>query len=162
MYTCPLFFMHPSVDGPFSHFRVLAGDNSTAVNTGVQVSFRNRVLSRCMAPHSSALAWKIPWKEEPGGLQSMGSLELDTTERLPFHFSLSCIGEGNGNPLQCSCLENPRDRGARWAAVYGVAQSRTRLKRLSSSSSRFRVGLPDPMDRCVAGYSPWGCRVGFD
>ena len=60
---------------------------------------------------------------------------MDTTERLPFHFSLSCIGEGNGNPLQCSCLENPRDGGAWWAAVYGVAQSRTRLKQLSSSSS---------------------------
>ena len=58
------------------------------------------------------------------------------TERLPFHFSLSCIGEGNGNPLQCSCLENPRDGRAWWAAVYGVAQNRTRLKRLSSSSSR--------------------------
>ena len=58
------------------------------------------------------------------------------TERLHFHFSLSCIGEGNGNPLQCSCLENPRDRGAWWVAVYGVSQSRTRLKRLSSSSSR--------------------------
>ena len=57
------------------------------------------------------------------------------TERLHFHFSLSCIGEGNGNPLQCSCLENPRDWGAWWAAVHGVAQSRTRLKRLSSSSS---------------------------
>jgi len=57
------------------------------------------------------------------------------TERLDFHFSLSCIGEGNGNPLQCSCLENPRDWGAWWAAVHGVAQSRTRLKRLSSSSS---------------------------
>ena len=56
------------------------------------------------------------------------------TERLQFHFSLSCIGEGNGNPLQCSCLENPRDGGAWWAAVYGVAQSPTRLKRLSSSS----------------------------
>ena len=57
------------------------------------------------------------------------------TERLHFHFSLSCIGEGNGNPLQCSCLENPRDGGAWWAAVYGVAQSQTRLKWLSSSSS---------------------------
>ena len=57
------------------------------------------------------------------------------TEQLHFHFSLSCIGEGNGNPLQCSCLENSRDGGAWWAAVYGVAQSRTRLKRLSSSSS---------------------------
>ena len=61
--------------------------------------------------------------------------ESDTTERLHFHFSLSCIGEGNGNPLQCSCLETPRDGGAWWAAVYGVAQSWTRLKRLSSSSS---------------------------
>ena len=70
-----------------------------------------------------------------GRLQSMGSLESDTTERLHFHFSLSCIGEGNGNPLQCSCLENPRDRGAYWAAIYGVAQSRTRLELLSSSSS---------------------------
>ena len=59
----------------------------------------------------------------------------DKTEQLHFHFSLSCFGEGNGNPLQCSCLENPRDRGALWAAVYGVAQSQTRLKRLSSSSS---------------------------
>ena len=88
-----------------------------------------------MAPHSSTLAWKIPWAEEPGGLQSMGSLRVDTTEQLHFHFSLSCIGEGNGNPLQCSCLKNPRDGGAWWAAIYGVAQSRTRLKRLSSSSS---------------------------
>ena len=81
-----------------------------------------------MAPHSSTLAWKIPWVEEPGGLQSMGSYESGQTERLHFHFPLSCIGEGNGNPLQCSCLENPRDGGAWWAAVYGVAQSRTRLK----------------------------------
>ena len=88
-----------------------------------------------MAPHSSPLAWKIPWMEEPGGCSPWGHYESDTTERLHFHFSLSCIGEGNGNPLQCSCLENPRDSGAWWAAVYGVAQSRTRLKRLSSSSS---------------------------
>ena len=88
-----------------------------------------------MAPHSSTFAWKIPWMEEPGGLQSIGSLESDTTERLHFHFSLSCIGEGNGNPLQCSCLETPRVREGWWAAVYGIAQSRTRLKRLSSSSS---------------------------
>ena len=62
---------------------------------------------------------------------------MDATERLHFHFSLSCIGEGNGNPLQCSCLENPRDGGAWWAAVYGVSQSRTRLKWLSSSSNWF-------------------------
>ena len=67
------------------------------------------------------------------GCSPWGHWELDTTERLPFHFSLSCIGEGNGSPLQCSCLENPRDGGAWWAAVYGVAQSRTQLKQLSSS-----------------------------
>ena len=69
------------------------------------------------------------------GCSPWGHWGLDTTERLPFHFSLSCIGEGNGNPLQCSCLENPRDGGAWWAAIYGVTQSRTRLKWLSSSSS---------------------------
>ena len=68
------------------------------------------------------------------GCSPWGREESSTTERLHFHFSLSCIGEGNGSPLQCSCLENPRDGGAWWAAVYGVAQSRTRLKRLSSRS----------------------------
>ena len=67
------------------------------------------------------------------GWSPWGRDESDTTERLHFHFSLSCIGEGNGNSLRCSCLENPRDGGAWWAAIYGVTQSRTRLKRLSSS-----------------------------
>ena len=67
------------------------------------------------------------------GCSPWGCQESDTTERLDFHFSLSCIGEGNGSPLQCSCLENPRDGGAWLAAVYGVTQSQTRLKRLSSS-----------------------------
>ena len=72
------------------------------------------------------------------GCSPWGREESDMTKRLPFHFSLSCIGEGNDNPLQCSCLENPRDEQAWWAAVYGVAQSRTRLKQLSSSSSSSR------------------------
>ena len=85
-----------------------------------------------MTPHSSTLAWKIPWMV---GCSPRGLEESDTTERFHFHFSLSCIGEGNGNPLQSSCLENPRDGGAWWAAIYGVAQGRTRLKRLSSSRS---------------------------
>ena len=81
------------------------------------------------------------------GCSPWGCQESDTTERLHFHFSLSCIGEGNGNPLQCSCLENPRDRGAWWAAVYGVAQNQTRLKQLSSSSSSmsdtgFKLSVP--------------------
>ena len=75
------------------------------------------------------------------GCSPRGPEESDTTGRLHFHFSLSCIGEGNGNPLQCSCLENPRDRGAWWASVYGVAQSRTWLKQLSSGSSRMLIGL---------------------
>ena len=109
-------------------------------------------MEKAMAPHSSTLAWKIPWMEEPGRLQSMGREESDTTERLCFHFSLSCIGEGNGNPLQCSCLENPRDWGAWWAAVSGVAQSRTRLKRLSSSSSSSSGG----------GRLGWGSRKSGD
>ena len=95
--------------------------------------------------------WRRKWQLTPvflpGESQGQGSLvachlwghtELDTTERLHFHFSLYCIGEGNGNPLQCSCLENPRDGGAWWAAMYGVTQSRTRLKQLSSSSSSSR------------------------
>ena len=86
-----------------------------------------------MAPHSSTFTWNIPWMEEPGRLQSVGS--LGATERLHCHFSLSCLGEGNGNPLQCSCLENPRDGGAWWTAVYGITQSWTCLKRPSSSSS---------------------------
>ena len=88
-----------------------------------------------MATHSSTLAWKIRGQRSLVGCSPWGREESDTTERLHFHFSLSCIGEGNGNPLQCSCLENPRDRGAWWAAVCGVAQSWTRLKWLSSSSS---------------------------
>ena len=80
-------------------------------------------------------AWKIPWMEEPGRLQSMGSLRVGHDWATSLYFSLSCIGEDNGNPLQCSCLENTRDGGAWWAAVSGVAQSRTWLKRRSSSSS---------------------------
>ena len=95
---------------------------------------------KAMAPHSSTLAWKIPWTEGPGGLQSMRSLGVghDWATSL----SLSCVGEGNGNPLQHSCLENPRDGGAWWAAIYGVTQSRTRLKRLSSSSLLIAVTSP--------------------
>ena len=140
-------------------------------------------IEKALAPHSSTLAWRISWTEEPGGLKSTesqrvghnwvtslllftfmhwrrkwqptpvflpgesqgqrslvgcclwGHTESDTTEGLHFHFSLSCIGERNDNPLQCSCLENPRDRGAWWAAIYGVVPSQTWLKWLSSSSS---------------------------
>ena len=94
------------------------------------------ILEKAMAPHSSTLAWKIHGRRSLVGCSPWGREESDTTERLHFHFSLSCIGEGNGNPLQYSCLENPRDSGAWRAAIYGVAQSRTRLKRLSSSNTK--------------------------
>ena len=96
------------------------------------------------------LNWGFPWHPAPVllpgkshgrrslvGCSPWGRWGSDTTEHLHFHFSLSCIGEGNGNPLQCSCLENPRDRGAWWVSVYGVTRSWTRLKRLSSSSNRW-------------------------
>ena len=75
------------------------------------------------------------------GCSPSGREESGMTERIHFHFSLSCIEEGNGSPLQCSCLENPRNGGAWWAAIYGVAQSRTRLKQLSSSSIHTLCGL---------------------
>ena len=90
-----------------------------------------------MAPHSSTLAWKIPWMEELGRLQSTGSLKVRHDWATSFHFSLSRIGEGNGNPLRCFCLENPRDGGAWWAAVYGVAQSRTRLKQQQQQQATY-------------------------
>ena len=109
-------------------------------------------LEQAMATYSSTLAWKIPWTEEPGRLQCMGSLR---TEWLHFRFLLSCIGEGNGNPLQYSCLENPRDGGAWWAAVYGVAQSQIRLKRLSSSSSRKVSGSDCFLIAWLCPLSPW-------
>ena len=96
-------------------------------------------MEKAMATHSSTLTWKIPWTEEPGGLQSMGLLRVGHDWVTSLSLFLSCIGEGNGNLLQCSCLENPRDRRAWWAAVYGVAQSRTWMKRLSSSSSSTQV-----------------------
>ena len=86
-----------------------------------------------MATHSSILTWRNLWTEEPGGLPSMGSHSRTRLKQLSMH---TCIGEGNGSPLQYSRLDNPRDRGVSWAAVYGVAQSRTQLKRLSSSSSK--------------------------
>ena len=101
------------------------------------IQYTNAYMEKAMALHSSTLAWKIPQMEAPGRRQFIGSLRVRHDERLPFHFSLSCTGEGNGNPLQYSCLENPRGGGAWWAAVYGVAQSRTWLKWLSSSNNAY-------------------------
>ena len=94
-----------------------------------------------MAPTPVLLPGKSHGRRSLEGCSPWGRWGSDMTERLHFHFLLSRIGEGNGNPLQCSCLENPRDGGAWWAAVYGVPQSRTRLKRLSSSSSSRGGGM---------------------
>ena len=113
---------------------------SHMANTSCSECGKERILSEFIVD-----PWRRQWHPTPVllpgkshgwrslvGCSSWGCEESDTTERLPFHFSLSCIGEGNGNPLQCSCPENPRDGGAWWAAVYGVTQSRTWLKWLSS------------------------------
>ena len=133
-------------------------ENSTVATTLEKGSFHSNPKERqCQkvlklphkCTHLTQEQWRNQWHPTPVflpgkshgwkslvGYSPWGLEELDTTECLHFQFSLSCIGEGNGDPLQCSCLENPRDGGAWWAAVYGVTQSRTRLKRLSSSSSR--------------------------
>ena len=106
---------------------------------------------KAMAPYSSTLAWKIPWAEEPGRLQSMGSLTVGYDWATSLSLFIFMHWRRNGNPFQCSCLENPRDRGACWAAVYGVAQSRTWLKWLSSSSSSSSTYWTDDF------FLPWIC-----
>ena len=100
---------------------------------------RRKTRRRRWHPTPVLLPGKSHGRRSLVGCSPWGHKESDTTEWLHFHFSLPCIGEGNGNPLECSCLENPRDRGAWWAAVYGVAQSQTQLMRLSSSSSRRKI-----------------------
>ena len=107
--------------------------------------------------------------EEPGGLQSMGSLGVRHDWATSRSLFTSCIGEGNGNPLQCSCLENPRDRGAWWAALYGAAQSRTRLSDFHFSLSCFGEGNGNPLQSSCRenprdGGAWWArsCRVGHD
>ena len=100
---------------------------------------------KAMAPHSILLPGKSHGRRSLVGCSPWGRWGSDTTERLHFDFSLSCIGEGNDSPLQCSCLENPRDGGAWWAAICGVAQSQTQLKWLSSS----RMWMSIPTSQCI-------------
>ena len=112
------------------------------------MSIRNSRSIYLIFNYMYTLFWRRQWHPTPVllpgkfhgqrslvGCSPWGREESETTERLHFHFSVSCTGEGNGNPLQGSCLENPRDGGAWWAAIYGVAQRQTRLKRISISSS---------------------------
>ena len=117
-----------------------------------------------MAPTPVLLPWKSHGRRSLVGCSPGGREESDTTERLHFHFSLSCIGEGNGIPLQCSCLENLRDGGAWWTAIYGVAQSWTWLKQLSSSSRSISFQKWNKKDRDLShishitiGINLWSC-----
>ena len=139
---------------------VLLSSNATSRNWACASTF-----CPCRLPYSGY--WRRRWPPTPVplpgkshgqrslvGCSPWGREETDMTERLPFHFSLSYTGEGNGNPLQCSCLENPRNRGAWWAAVHGVTQSRTRLKWLSSSSSIFPY-MSGKLN--IQGYSHQNC-----
>ena len=127
---------------PVSQFHNLSSLTDSSTTTGSQFNWRFIHRIAVLPKKVQRRQWQstpvlLPGKQRSlVGCSPWGRQESYTTERLCFHFSLSCIGEGNGNPLQCSCLENPRDGGAWWAAVYGVAQSQTRLKRLSSSSSK--------------------------
>ena len=100
---------------------------------------QSHLWEKAMASHSSTLAWKIPWTESLVDCSPWGRTESDTTGWLHVHFSLSCIGEGNGNPLQCSCLENPRDGGAWWAAVYGVGHDWSDLAAAAAAVSFMRA-----------------------
>ena len=107
-------------------FKIKAKIRQLKENFGFKIKKHcTKSVEKAMAPNSSTLAGKSHGWRSLVGCSPQGRQESDTTDRLHFHFSLSCIGEGNGNPLQCSCLENLRDGGAWWAAVYGVAQSWT-------------------------------------
>ena len=119
-------------------------DGSNGISKLLNIKYLYLFWRRQWHPTPVLLPGKSHRRKSLLGCSPWGRTESDRTERLPFHFSLSCTGEGNGNPLQCSCLENPRDGGAWWAAVYEVAQSRTRPKRLRSSTcSSFFFFLPD-------------------
>ena len=125
-------------------YHVLVLNKCTCLQFFFSISNRVSIRRRQWQPTPVLLPGKSHGRRTLEGCSPWGHEESDTTEQLHFHFSLSCIGEGNGNPLQCSCLENPRTRGAWWAAAYGVAQSQTRLKQLSSSSSRVNIDRHKP------------------
>ena len=134
-----------SLLGHIFHFPGGSDGKESACNVGDLGSIpgQEEPLEKGMATHSSILAWRIPWTEEPGRLLSMGS------HRVRHDWSdLACMHawEGYSNPLQYSCLENPRDRGAEWAAVYGVAESQTRLKWLSSSNNIMENNMKIPQE----------------
>ena len=125
---------------------------SASVSTSLSLIANDLTNSNFPVHAAVLLPGKSHGRRSVVGCGPWGLEESDTTEWLHFHFSLSCIGERNGNPLQCSCLKNPRDRGAWWAAIYGVTQSQTRLKRLSSSSSSSPISLEGLMLKLKCQY----------
>ena len=146
--------------------------SDTRLGAGMSlVRERGKQLRHGVRNNYSTYCWRRHWYPTPvllpgkshgwrslEGCSPWGHWESDTTEWLHFDFSLSCIGEGNGNPLQCSCLENPSDGGAWWAAIYGVAQSRTRLKPLGSSSSSSSTYCWES----EAGAGKWYIKLDFE
>ena len=124
------------------HFSSSRDQNVPSLSCLLWLNYEKRIRLYQWHPTPVLLPGKSHGRRSLEGCSPWGRWGSDTTERLHFHFPLSCIGEGNGNPLQCSCLDNPRDGGAWWAAVYGVAQSWTRLKRLNSSSSMLLTSSP--------------------
>ena len=134
--------------------------NPYQIINGIFHRIRTKISTLCRRrwwhPTPVLLSGKSHGRRSLVGCSSWGHEESDTTEWLHFHFSLSCDGEGNGNLLQCSCLENPRDRGAWWAAVHGVAQSRTQLKQLGGSGSSIELGSVGNFLRISpGGLRPW-------
>ena len=143
---------------PYTH-RILVEEETKDLRAGLRsISWWSNTLFQRRQWHPTPVL--LPGKS--CGLRSLvgcspwGHWESDMTERLTFHFSLSSIGEGNGNPLQCSCLEDPRDGGALWAAVYGVTQSRTRLKWLGSSNTLFLCAVHQDAFISHVSFSPLG------
>ena len=144
-----ILFLAVDTSKSFYHLSLISqfGSNQGFPNSWILLCVMGEKLTQTLPPRKHII-WGVPTSSLPGKSHGRRSLvgyspwsrkESDTTEQLHFPFSFSCIGEGNGNPLQCSCLENPRDGGAWWAAIYGVAQSRTRLKRFSSSTSSLAI-----------------------
>ena len=132
VYSCTIYKSQDVVANQVPINRWLVQEYFTHTHTHTQEYYSAiKIEEKAMAPHSSTLAWKIPWTEEPGGLQSIGSLRVGHDWATSLWLFTFMHWRRKWHPLQCSCLENPRDGGAQWAAVYGVAQGRTWLKRLS-------------------------------
>ena len=151
IFKCPLIHEHA-----YSSLKLDFPSSSSMMFCGlVLINFVLLSSDKAMAPHSSTLAWKLPWTEEPGRLQPMGSLRVRHNWATSLSLFTFTHWRRNGNPLQYSCLENPRNGGAWWAAVYGVAQSRTRLKWLGRHCYHKIVSSVQSLSRVQLFATPW-------